>query len=248
MRALSCSARTAGDSFHTTSSKGSYTPRFAPARSVRALPVQVVTSGHSALAQPLVRNIAPATANATVLQGLSALQAQGIVEEITGPLLYVTAHYRVNFGDTLKVIGSSNELGAWDVATAPGMTWGEGDVWWLVVPVAEGDHEFKVIVQKANGEVVWEDGDNRKLSVAADAPAGSMLVADCCFSFAALMPEPLLQPVTEHVVLLLQAKAEQAKAVEAEVADKQANTQRLSEAALAVAKALATLGEFSRLP
>lgn len=67
-----------------------------------------------------------------------------LLQGMGAPLVKITAHYHVNFGDCLKVVGSSEALGAWDAASAPLMTWGEGDVWTLLRPLPPGEHEFKV--------------------------------------------------------------------------------------------------------
>lgn len=61
-----------------------------------------------------------------------------------GPLVKIATHYHVGFGDCLRVIGSSEELGAWKAEGAPLMKWGEGDVWTLVTPLPPGEHAFKV--------------------------------------------------------------------------------------------------------
>jgi hypothetical protein len=68
------------------------------------------------------------------------------VQEVAGrrPLVNITVHYHVNFGDCIKVVGSSEELGAWDGAAGPLMSWGEGDVWSLLTALPPGEHEFKV--------------------------------------------------------------------------------------------------------
>eukprot|EP00878_Enallax_costatus_P044998 GHUV01053824.1.p1 GENE.GHUV01053824.1~~GHUV01053824.1.p1 ORF type:complete len:746 (+),score=261.83 GHUV01053824.1:864-3101(+) len=121
------------------------------------------------------------------------------------------------------------------------MNWGEGDIWSLVMPVTPGEHEFKVLVQLGNGELLWEGGSNRKVTVPADAPLGTMLVADCAFNYAEMMTEPLLQPVSDDVLQLLEAKAEAEMSAQVEEFSQDLQKQHVSEAAAAVAKALATL-------
>lgn len=66
-----------------------------------------------------------------------------LLETLTGPVVKITVRYHTDFGDCMKVIGSSSELGGWDAAAAPLMVWGEGDLWSLVLPCAAGEHEFK---------------------------------------------------------------------------------------------------------
>lgn len=89
---------------------------------------------------------APARVPDAAAPAVAVLQPSQVelLKSFKGPLVKITAHYHVNFGDSLKVIGSSEEFGAWTAAGAPSMTWGEGDVWTLVVPLGPGEHEFKV--------------------------------------------------------------------------------------------------------
>lgn len=71
-----------------------------------------------------------------------------LLQQYKGPLVKIATHYHVGFGDCLRVIGSSEELGAWKAADAPLMRWNEGDVWTLVTPLPPGEHEFKVRKQQ----------------------------------------------------------------------------------------------------
>ncbi|KAF8062687.1 Papln [Scenedesmus sp. PABB004] len=158
-----------------------------------------------------------------------------------GPLLKITAHYHVEFGDYLKVVGSSPELGAWMSAGAPTMVWGPGDVWHLTVPLGAGEHSFKVVVQKANGAVLWEGGENRVVVVPETAGPGDMLVADCAFNFADIMPTPEVQPVSLDVVESLEAAMVAAEEAAAAAASAVASKEAVSAAAAAVAKALFTM-------
>eukprot|EP00775_Hariotina_reticulata_P004981 gene4981-5223_t len=102
---------------------------------------------------------AAATATSSLNEALLTPAQADLLQGLKGPVVKITAHYHVNFGDCLKVIGSSDEFGAWDAAAAPLMTWGEGDVWSLVKPLGPGEHEFKVVVQKGNGLLLWEDAE-----------------------------------------------------------------------------------------
>lgn len=98
-------------------------------------------------------------------------------------------------------------------------------------------------MQKANGELLWEGGDNRRVAVPEDAPAGSMIVADCCFNYADQMAQPELQPLSEDVLAMLEQQAEEALAAQLQAAAGGNGTAAVLDAASAVAKALATLGE-----
>ena len=52
---------------------------------------------------------------------------------------------QANFGESLKVVGSSDALGGWDVSKSPSMTWTDGDVWCLEleIPAEEEQIHFK---------------------------------------------------------------------------------------------------------
>ena len=53
---------------------------------------------------------------------------------------------QVNYGESVKLVGSSPELGDWDVDRAPELSWTEGDVWTTSVELAPGsDVHFKVL-------------------------------------------------------------------------------------------------------
>jgi hypothetical protein len=83
----------------------------------------------------------------------------------------VTKHVR--FGQTLRVVGSLPELGAWDPAKAPELTWGDGDVWTGAVALPPGaEASYKFVVYRADGsaEAEWEDGDDRRVTGSADGP------------------------------------------------------------------------------
>ena len=56
----------------------------------------------------------------------------------------ISTKYHVDFGDTIKLVGSHEALGAWDPTQALGMTWSEGDVWTALAQLPAGQHEFKV--------------------------------------------------------------------------------------------------------
>lgn len=53
---------------------------------------------------------------------------------------------QVAFGEHLRVVGSAEGLGAWNVEAAPVMTWGEGDVWSVTVDLPAGtEAAFKFV-------------------------------------------------------------------------------------------------------
>ncbi|KAI3431721.1 hypothetical protein D9Q98_004763 [Chlorella vulgaris] len=74
---------------------------------------------------------------------------------------------RLAFGQVLKVVGGTSEMGDWDPNAAPIMTWSEGDVWFVTLDIPAGRHEFKVVVDNGAGSYEWEAGPNRSLQVLA---------------------------------------------------------------------------------
>lgn len=52
---------------------------------------------------------------------------------------------QVNYGESLKLVGSGSELGDWNVEAAPEMQWTDGDVWVADVELpADQEVHFKV--------------------------------------------------------------------------------------------------------
>jgi hypothetical protein len=70
--------------------------------------------------------------------------AEGTAGSSSTSPVRISTKYHVNFGDTIKLVGSHEALGAWDPTQALGMTWSEGDVWTAVAQLPAGQHEFKV--------------------------------------------------------------------------------------------------------
>jgi hypothetical protein len=102
-----------------------------------------------AIAEPPTRESAAAASTVSAADDaagnpeLLASSRAELLESLTGPVVKITVRYHTDFGDCMKVIGSSAELGAWDAAAAPLMVWGEDDIWSLVLPFSAGEHEFK---------------------------------------------------------------------------------------------------------
>lgn len=51
---------------------------------------------------------------------------------------------QVNYGETIKLVGSAPELGGWDIGAAPELAWSDGDVWTTTLELPPGDVHFKV--------------------------------------------------------------------------------------------------------
>jgi len=73
---------------------------------------------------------------------------------------------QVPFKTYFRVCGSVQELGAWDLDSAPCMTWSEGHVWSLEVLTQSGrTFEYKVVKVPRREPLRWEKGRNRVLTV-----------------------------------------------------------------------------------
>ena len=82
---------------------------------------------------------------------------------VSAALVTFSIKRKVAFGEHLRVVGSSPELGAWNPAAAPELHWNDGDVWTGSVELAS-DAAFKFVVYGGDGEPLWEEGDDRKLA------------------------------------------------------------------------------------
>ena len=75
--------------------------------------------------------------------------------------MHFTLPYRTHFGQSLGIIGSTADLGAWDVDTKVLMEWSDGDVWRAKVVADQGDLEYKYVVVESDGHISqWKPGSN----------------------------------------------------------------------------------------
>ena len=51
---------------------------------------------------------------------------------------------RVDFGETVKVVGNHPALGSWDTGNGVELEWNDGHVWEKQVHITPGEYEFKV--------------------------------------------------------------------------------------------------------
>ncbi|EFN52713.1 hypothetical protein CHLNCDRAFT_54374 [Chlorella variabilis] len=87
----------------------------------------------------------------------------------------------LQFGEHLRLVGSCAEMGGWDAKSAPSLDWQEGNNWVAELALPPGEHLFKLVIMRSDGEQQWEDGNNRELPVAvAAAPAGSPALRATC--------------------------------------------------------------------
>ena len=65
------------------------------------------------------------------------------------------------YGEQLKLVGNKEELGNWDVTSAPTLSWADGDAWTGQVQLGEADEaRFKLVLLGHEG-VVWEPVSDR---------------------------------------------------------------------------------------
>ena len=65
------------------------------------------------------------------------------------------------YGEQLKLVGNKEELGNWDVTSAPTLNWADGNAWTGEVQLGEAnDARFKLVLLGHEG-VVWEPVSDR---------------------------------------------------------------------------------------
>jgi len=85
----------------------------------------------------------------------------------------------VGFGDVVVLVGDDDALGAWSVDAGVELAWSAGNIWVGNARVLAGEGksiEFKVVTRRANGDVEWERGDNKKVTIAS-ANGGACAIA-----------------------------------------------------------------------
>eukprot|EP00191_Tetraselmis_sp_GSL018_P020771 CAMPEP_0177592142 /NCGR_PEP_ID=MMETSP0419_2-20121207/8393_1 /TAXON_ID=582737 /ORGANISM="Tetraselmis sp., Strain GSL018" /LENGTH=365 /DNA_ID=CAMNT_0019082971 /DNA_START=227 /DNA_END=1321 /DNA_ORIENTATION=- len=88
--------------------------------------------------------------------------------------------WKVPFGCGLCVVGSAEQLGAWEASAGREMQWSDGDVWTASFEATTGDVvEYKYIVVGRSGaaqQIEWQQGPNQELCL--EAGARGVAVAD----------------------------------------------------------------------
>ncbi|EKX38931.1 hypothetical protein GUITHDRAFT_115036 [Guillardia theta CCMP2712] len=83
-------------------------------------------------------------------------------------------------GDTVLVVGNVPELGEWKPQRAAKLSTNSGSFpyWNVAITLRPGfSLEYKFVIQKSGGELVWEKGENRKIKV----PVSSKATAESAF-------------------------------------------------------------------
>ncbi|KAL4437792.1 hypothetical protein ABPG77_005704 [Micractinium sp. CCAP 211/92] len=114
-------------------------------------------------------------------QPLKDASASPVLVAVTVP------NCRLAAGEELRLVGDSQELGGWELAAAPTLSRSpDGSTWQLVVALAPGQYECKLVIARSKrGSVVcWEGGPNRQLRVphldGLEAPRGVPLWQGVC--------------------------------------------------------------------
>ncbi|GIL64105.1 hypothetical protein Vafri_18076 [Volvox africanus] len=71
---------------------------------------------------------------------------------------------KVEYGESLRIVGNQPFLGSWDPSKGAEMSWSDGNVWKAATLVPVGvEVDFKVVRAKRDGggAFIWEEGDNR---------------------------------------------------------------------------------------
>lgn len=59
----------------------------------------------------------------------------------------ISVSRRVDWGESVAVVGQDTVLGSWQPCQSLPLSWSEGDVWSAVVGLPPGVHEFKVNIE-----------------------------------------------------------------------------------------------------
>ncbi|GFR45546.1 hypothetical protein Agub_g6940 [Astrephomene gubernaculifera] len=119
-----------------------------------------------------------------------------VVATANSPVVVMKVPYRVQYGEVIRVVGSSPLLGEWSADQGLQLTWTDGDVWTAEVPIGAGSYEFKCVVCNAESNTIirWEDGGNRILCVP---DQSGVLDVSCTWGSTGAM-SPVFTPAAEQ--------------------------------------------------
>lgn len=101
--------------------------------------------------------------------------------ERRNPWFHLRVNYATKIGETLRIVGNTEELGNWNAYKAPRMAWSEGNYWNLDVKLpAKFEYKYVVFDERAQQAVRWEEGPNRTMRAKVDPnePLCSVFVED----------------------------------------------------------------------
>lgn len=82
------------------------------------------------------------------------------------PWFHLRIQYNTNMGENVKIIGSIEELGNWNILKAIKMNWSEGNFWNLDIKLPTS-FQYKYIITNDNNEnyIRWEERENRIINL-----------------------------------------------------------------------------------
>lgn len=121
----------------------------------------------------------PTGLQATTPNAPPAIQKSSSAPSSDG-LAYVTfwLQYQAEFGQCIRIVGSTDSLGTWTLRGAPEMKWGQGHKWSVTVEVPAGAIvEYKYVVLQSDGvnALHWQQGNNAVLAVMVRVPSWNCL-------------------------------------------------------------------------
>ncbi|CAJ1805104.1 unnamed protein product [Sphenostylis stenocarpa] len=70
-------------------------------------------------------------------------------------------HRNCKYGEQFLVVGNDPMFGSWNPENAVPMSWSEGHVWTAEMGVPVGKFQFKIILKRREGDIVWQPGPDR---------------------------------------------------------------------------------------
>ncbi len=118
---------------------------------------------------------------------ISATQIHTFSQEL---IIRVTAP-NIEKNAAIYICGDNKEMGNWDASKAPAMTPVYGSKWEIHLNAATLPKHisYKFIKKYNNGEVIWEDSDNRELQIEKIAPHNTLSVEHSFCGFKILSPK-----------------------------------------------------------
>lgn len=75
-------------------------------------------------------------------------------------MLKFKIHFKVDYGQSISILGNSNVVGNWNDVTKAPLNWSDGDIWWIMLLV-DAPFEYKYVVVQSGKAIRWEQGLNR---------------------------------------------------------------------------------------
>jgi len=118
---------------------------------------------------PAVRATSAFPNNSTTRKDDQAVRNIRVAAAAEGRNLHFTTHFKTDFGESLRLVGTPVELGEWDIGRSPEMHWSDGDVWAADIYVDGTDpFDFKAVHVTQDGNGHWEPGFNQSFSPVSD--------------------------------------------------------------------------------